>query len=282
MAGIQQLKKRLKSVNTTSQIADAMKTVSSTKFSKLSVQNRLNMNYDETLSKILEFCGEDFAGSMPAVCADAPPCYIVLGSNRGLCGNYNADLNSFAQQVTDSQNAFVILCGKATITYFNDKNIHYNESGIFPDTPKFEDYRKLFEMTKAKYEEGEISSVNIIYSKYVNTLVQTPFVRCVLPIEKSFESNAQKFMPHSFIFEPDKQTVCKALISKMIDCEFYACVIEAATGCQAATLMAMRTASDNATDAALNLTMQINKKRQSEVTAGVIETTSDMIREEAE
>ena len=280
MAGLQQLKKRLRSVNTTSQIAAAMKTVSSAKFSRLSAKNREYKEYAESLRSIFASCPAEFEADTAVQCRTAPPCYILLGSNRGLCGSYNIELNSFAEKILkEEKDSYVIVCGKAAANYFKDKKILFNSSLVFPDVPSFEDYKKLFSEVKSKYLSGEISSVNMIYSEFVNTLVQTPSVRRILPFSRPESRRASS---DSFIFEPDKETVFRALLEKLIDCDLYACVLEAATGCQAATLMAMRTAADNASQAAFNLTSQINKKRQSEVTAGVIETTSDMLRGEEE
>ncbi len=269
MAGLQQLKNRLRSIKITAQIADAMKTVSSAKLSKLTQKNKYYAEYTAALAKLSAACGVVGENSH----ANTRPCFLVLGSNRGLNGSFNSELHSFAEKTLRQQNgAVVYVCGKSAESFFCEKEIPFRYSFTFNDIPSIEDYEPLFSALIAKYLSGEITSINVIYSKYINTLKQIPEVLRVLPSEAE-ESAAAENEP---LFFPEKQAICKRVDELLIKSRLYSCALSTATGSQAATLMAMRTASDNAAQAVLSLTTEINKKRQNRVTADVIETGSGL------
>ncbi len=271
MAGLQQLKKRLRSIKTTQQIADAMKTVASAKFSKLSGKTKAYKSYTDALMQISVSCGS--TALLDNITGDSNPLYIVLGANRGLCGAFNSELHSFAEKTLKAvPNAAVYVCGRAAVNYFTEKKLPYLKEFVFSDIPATEEWHPLCIEFNKEFDNGKFTSVNVIYSNFVNTMVQTPVVKQILPRKSQILEGAA--LDDSCIFEPDLPAVQNALSEKLSDSEFYACVLSSATAYQAAALMAMRTASDNAYEAEKTLETKINKMRQTAVTAGVIETSS--------
>ena len=99
MAGLAQLKKRLRSVELSGQLAGAMKTVSSAKYAKINKLFTSYHHYAAELEKLSAMCGESLTGKFAGESADAVDCYVILGYNRGLCGGYNAELHSYAEQI---------------------------------------------------------------------------------------------------------------------------------------------------------------------------------------
>ena len=120
MAGLQQLKGRLRSVKISKQLASAMKTVASVKYSRLTAMESAYRGYAgmcRQMKKMIE---------IPASSNDdaLPRCIVVVGSNKGLCGSYNSELRTYAEdQIVTDANRLLIVTGKNAISYFSEKNI---------------------------------------------------------------------------------------------------------------------------------------------------------------
>lgn len=290
MAGLEQLKKRLRSVELSGQLAGAMRTVASAKYARINRMYAGYRHYAEEMARLAHLCGDSVIWHSHT--ADAPDCYVVLGHNRGMCGGYNAQLHAFMEEVlTKAARAgsdpadtageagqtpapLVILCGKATVAYCQERGIRYERSFLLPDVPDFDACRPLLELLESLYRGGKVRSVHLIHQHFVNTLSQVPADRLLLPLEGSGDGGQA-----DILWIPDRETVCADIGRRILDTVFFQTVLEAALGAQAATLTAMRTAYDNATESAEKLTVQINKRRQSAVTTGVIETSSGALHE---
>lgn len=279
MAGLEQLKKRLRSVELSGQLAGAMRTVASAKYARINRMYAGYRHYAEEMARLARLCGDSVIWHSGA--AAVPDCYVVLGHNRGMCGGYNAQLHAFMEEVlTKASRAgsapapLVILCGKATVAYCQERGIRYERSFLLPDVPDFDACRPLLELLESLYREGKVRSVHLIHQHFVNTLSQVPADKLLLPLEGSGDGGQA-----DILWIPDRETVCDDFGRRILDTVFFQTVLEAALGAQAATLTAMRTAYDNATESAEKLTVQINKRRQSAVTTGVIETSSGALHE---
>ena len=290
MAGLEQLKKRLRSVELSGQLAGAMRTVASAKYARINRMYAGYRHYAEEMARLARLCGDSVIWHSGA--ADMPDCYVVLGHNRGMCGGYNAQLHAFLEEVlTKAAQAgsdpadtageagqtpapLVVLCGKATIAYCQERGIRYERSFLLPDVPDFDACRPLLALLESLYREGKVCSVHLIHQHFVNTLSQVPADKLLLPLEGSGEGGQA-----DILWIPDRETVCADIGRRSLDTVVFQTVLEAALGAQAATLTAMRTAYDNATESAEKLTIQINKRRQSAVTTGVIETSSGALHE---
>lgn len=278
MAGLAQLKKRLRGVELSGQLAGAMKTVASAKFARLNKRYTTYRRYAEELELLLRRCG----GVLPPALTGEPKerrCYLVLGYNRGFCGGYNAELHAFADRVLGRDpGAVLFVSGKAAVAHFAEKKQEIERQFVLPDIPDTTDCREMLEAVLAVYLSGEVSAVHILRQRYVNTLTQTPEELQLLPIKGEWEPGA---LPE-WLLLPDRETVFAGLWRRAMEAELYGAVLETAIGAQASTLTAMRTASDNAAKTAEKLENEINKKRQSAVTSGVIETASGALFDEEE
>lgn len=277
MAGLEQLKKRLRSVELSGQFAGAMKTVASAKYARINKRYVRYRRYAEKLEAMLGQCGGELSPRLP----ESPKnrtCYLVLGYNRGFCGGYNAELHAFADRIlsTDGE-AVLLVCGKAAIAHFEERKQELAGRFLLPDVPDAADCRALFDTVLSLYLEGRVNAVRVIWQKYVNTLKQTPEVLQILPFTQREGAASTELL-----WLPDRRTVLSGLWRCAAEGLLYGTVLEAAVGAQAATLAAMRTASDNAAETAEKLELEINKKRQSAVTSGVIETASGALFDEEE
>lgn len=277
MASLRELKKHLGSVKMTGQLAGAMKTVSAAKFSRIGgVQQRYAPYADACRSVMAQF-GAALAEAYPCADPDAPPCFVVLGSNRGLCGGYNVELLRFADAALAACDRpyRLIVCGKTAIAHFRDAGVEMEQTFVLPDTAQYADCLPLVDCVRTLYTGGQISSVDIIGQKFVNMLTQTPAMSRLIPLVPEEGESVQD----DLLFVPDRDAFLRAAAETCLSSVLYSHVLDACAGAQAATLMAMRSAYDNAEQSAAALETIISRKRQAEVTASVIETSGGSFSE---
>lgn len=266
MASLEQLKKRLRSVELTKQLTNAMKTASSAKYSKI---NKLNIAYSKYANECekLSSCVTDIERNNSV--SNAKDCYLIVGYNRGLCGAYNYDLHSFSAETLQALNDFsLIVTGKNAVNYFTEKGYDFTHFET-PDVPSIDSASPLLDEIYSLYASGQAPNVYVIYQSFINTMTQKPVVKKLLPFD-----NEEITSSDNVLWLPDKQSVNRDLHHKLFLSRAFKILIEGALGAQAATLMAMRTAVDHANDTQTKLNIEIQKKRQSAVTTSVIETSS--------
>ncbi len=324
MAELGQLKKRLRGVELSGQLAGAVKTAAS---AKLSILNRLYSayrTYTEELESIVNSLftydedspaadekekadsmhssstfGSSTSGSSPFGSShhgehtlspverkdedsdgQFKPCYIIIGHNKGLCGSFNSELHSYADEyIAKHGNGKLYVCGKCAIAYFEGKATA-DKTFVFSDIPKAEQCKPLFDqIIHALMFEG--ASAILIYQQFINTLTQTPAVKILNPpAKRNFNTRGRKNTEvHDILCVPDRMTVETEIQRKFYETILYKIVLESALSAQSATLTAMRTAYDNAVETAETLENEINKTRQRAVTTGVLETAFGMASE---
>ena len=274
MAGHEQLKKRLRGVRLSGQLAGAMKTVASAKYAKA---NKQFISYRHYLHKLERLCGlyDRHDLSVP----EGKSLYIVLGFNRGLCGAYNAELHAFAASVIAAEpGALVAVCGKQAISYFAEKGIGADRTFVFSDIPSQEELAPLYEYATGKLAAGEVDRVMLVRQNYVNTLTQKPVCTPLLPITGDRATEGE------LLLLPDPATVRSRLLDQLAKGRLYRAALEAALrllkpgGVIAVALYYGGTNGYGERDEA-KLEHEINRKRQSAVTTGVIETSAGAFME---
>lgn len=267
MATVQSLKKKLQTIRSTTKLTRAMKTASTVKYSKLSsIYSEYEKFADEYL-RLYESYGREFNSAIACTNPDAPCCYVVITSNKGMCGAFNTELLGFFTELY--KEGIVVSCGKKATEYFEKKSVAVEKSFVFDAIPGYDQVKELFGYIRTLMEEGKISSVKTVYPEYINMIKQTPVCKELFAAE---EKTADSEAP---IFVPDRETVIKSLAEKIFLSVLYKRVLETALGAQASTLTAMRSAYDTACEYSAKLETEMNRKRQSQVTADVIEISSE-------
>ncbi|MBR5746649.1 MAG: F0F1 ATP synthase subunit gamma [Clostridia bacterium] len=273
MATLRELRKRLRSVKSTGALAGAMKTVSTAKYSRLSSALQAGEEYTrccETLVSLL--------GGLDIDCDSlhgAPALYVLFSGNRGLCGGYNSELFVFFSDLrkTLPDSCVYAACGRTAREYCREKKINLSYEFEVPDVPTFADAQRVSEYFRCLYSEGAVSEIIFVYQKFENMLKQTPAASVFLSAETQPD-----ICEGDVIYIPDRATVAESALPLCFDEKVYSHLLKCASGAQAATLMAMRAAYDNAGATSAALETAINRRRQTEVTAGVIETSSDFYK----
>lgn len=271
MPTIQNLKKKLKVILSTQKLTQAMKTASTVKFSKLYAIYSDYEKYEEQCNNIYRSYRKDLNSVFSINNPHAPVLYIVISSNKGLCGSFNTELISYFENILHNEkiDPVIFCCGKNITDYSDNKKIAYNQSYILSDIPSYSDAQEVFNDIKELMEGGKISAVKIIYPKYQNMMKQSPVCEDLF----AFDEESSEYEEPLFI--PDKQTFLINIAEKILISILYKRILETALGAQAATLTTMRNAYDTACEYGAQLETQINRKRQSQVTADVIEISSD-------
>lgn len=269
MPSIQSLKKQLRGIRSTQKLTKAMKTIATVKFSKLNTLYNNYSEYGKQCERIFENYGADIVDSIFKSDLNAPIAFIVIASNKGLCGNFNTELLKFAcEKMQKFDNYLLFACGKKAINFFKAKNMPVEKEYILNDIPSYDECCSVIDDILEMQQKGKVSEIHLIYPEYINVMRQKPVLR------ELFASDIMDKHIDAFCI-PDKNTIIEKITKTVFHSMFYGHVLEAATGAQAATLMTMRSAYDTATEYLFMLEGQINRKRQSAVTADVIETSSE-------
>ena len=277
MANLQLLRKRLKSVISTGQMAEAMKTVASVKYSKCSKLLKDFEDYSFACAALLEMTG---TGAFERSCTEVKnrSCFVLLTTSRGFCGGFNNEnLKFFRNELEkEKEKPLVIVLGEKGIRYCREAGMEF-ETASCSDIPSFEEAKALTERLLEIYKSGEADKVYIIAQRFINMMTQVPEKFPLLP---PAENPANKAAEESTLFLPDRETAFEASALSSLTAGIYGIMLGHAAGAQGATVVAMRSACDNAEETSKKLDTMINRIRQAEVTNSVIETSSSARSEE--
>ena len=281
MATLGELKKRLSSIRMTGQMAGAMKTASAAKFARISGGLSRFEGYAAACRDVTERFGDALTTVYPPADPAAPRCFVLLGSNRGLCGGYNMTLYEYADRILREAGEYrLVAVGRHAVNRYRELGFPLAGEFVLPDTASPDDAAPVFEAVKKMYLAGEVSSVEILWQRFVNMLNQEPSRRRLLPVPagEAGRTASGGGDADGMLWVPDRACVLRAAADVCLGADFSACMLEAAAGSQAATLVAMRAAYDNAEESSAGLEADIAHQRQSEVTASVIETSGGNAR----
>jgi F-type H+-transporting ATPase subunit gamma len=205
--------------------------------------------------------------------------YIIVTSDRGLCGGLNVNVFKKAVQSMKEYNdrgVEVDICalGSKAITFFKSYGGNVvaakNQLG---DTPEIADLIGSVKLMLDSFAEGKVDRLYIVGNEFVNTMTQTPFVEQVLPLKAEDDD---KLMNHhwDYLYEPDAKALLESLLRRYVESQVYQAVVENNACEQAARMLAMKNATDNAGDLIDELQMVYNKARQAAITQEISEIVS--------
>lgn len=270
MATEQALKKKLRVIRSTGKLTRAMKTISTVKYSKLNSLYGIYEKYAVGCNELYETYRSELNSTFSVKNPAAPVCYVLISGNKGMCGGFNTELFNFFHAELEKENkGFVLVgCGKKAEVFLASRDYFAEEIFIFDDVPSYEKSKELFMLLKGLLAEGKISGVKTVYQSYVNMMLQKPVCLDLFCFEKEKEPE------ESPLFVPDRETFIKNSADGVLTSILHKRILESALGAQAATLITMRSAYDTACEYSAQLELEINRKRQSRVTADVLEISS--------
>lgn len=285
------IRRRIKGVKGTGKITRAMEMISAVKMRR-AVERALAMRpYAQSALSVLHRVTEAVEREDHPLLVERPvkkELYIVITSNRGLCGSFNAQVLKKlreARQADREREAVFITLGKK-----GEQAVRRMKGEIlasFPhvfDYPRVTDMRPVTRILLEEFQSGRVDRVVMVYTDYVSALVQKTKLRVLLPV---IEKDAKKMLDEiglstdtgvagDFLIEPFPAQVLETLIPRLIEAELYHAVLESNASQEAARMVAMRSATDAAKEMVADLTLTYNQLRQQKITQEIAELSAGM------
>jgi F-type H+-transporting ATPase subunit gamma len=287
MAGqLKEVRNRIKSVQSTQQITKAMKMVSAAKLRRAQDAILQMRPYASKLQEMLSNIVSNVDGGASISLAEARPVkkalLIVITSDRGLCGAYNANIQKMAltaineryTEVKNAGNLTIWAIGKKGAEFFQKRGFHVDTR--FRDTflqLSFEGVQACAQAAVQAYQQKEFDAVEIVYSEFKNAASQVFVAEQFLPIPKN-EPVKGKSKKADFIFEPHQDQLIAELMPKILNTQLYKAVLDGNASEHGARMTAMDKASENANELLKSLKISYNRARQAAITTELTEIVS--------
>lgn len=286
MGTLRQIRRRIRTIQNTAKITRAMELVAASKMRHAQLSALAARPYAEKMRSVLADLAETVALADPETlhpllrrAAEVKSIEIIMITpDRGLCGGLPSSLNRRAAQVILDQQAEgrsvsvrAVAAGRKGRDFMRrtGQNIVAEFIGI-GDRPGYEDVRPIAQVAIQDFTEGLVDEVCLIYSHFVNTVVQWAEVFKLLPVEPPEE---KKTLAIDYIYEPDREAVLAELLPRYVERQVYEAMLEAIASEQSARMVAMRNATDNANELMRDLTLVYNKARQESITSELLDIT---------
>lgn len=276
------IKTKIASTKNTSQITNAMQMVSAAKLGRSEEAARNFQVYAQKVRKLLTdiLHGNGSGGSTNPMLISRPvkkTGYIVITSDRGLVGGYNASILKAVMELTEEYHPngddFEVICiGGMGADFFKARGIQpiYELRGL-ADQPSFDEVRKIISKTIEMYQNELFDELYVCYNHHVNTLTSQMRVEQMLPIVDLDPNEADEEYSLTFELETSREEILEQLLPQYAESMIYGAIIDAKTAENAAGMTAMQTATDNAKKVINDLTIQYNRARQAAITQEITE-----------
>lgn len=276
-SSMQDIKRRIKSVNSTEHITNAMKLVSAGKLRKAKATfEKTNENFHYITHSIAEIFNNSSGIPKQYLMGNREiktTCYIIVTSCKGLCGAFNSNIIKEAEKEikSDWEKPVIVAIGTKGKEYFEKRGYDiYSEYLAPPESISFLETQKMSRPIIEMYNSGEIDEVVLIYTSFISSLEQEVKNVTLLPFDIEHDPEIMK-LERSVEYEPSVDAVFNYLVPKYVEMMIYAAVVESATCEHAARRMAMENATDSARDMLDSLSLYYNRARQSAITDEIIE-----------
>ncbi|MBI2745392.1 MAG: F0F1 ATP synthase subunit gamma [Burkholderiales bacterium] len=279
MAAGKEIRGKIKSVENTKKITKAMEMVAASKMRKAQQRMRAARPYSEKVRNIAANLGKanpEYTHPFMRVNDAKTAGMIVVTTDKGLCGGLNTNvLRGVTNKLRELQGEGVgmqaVAIGNKGLGFLNRIGAKVvSQSTQLGDTPHLEKLIGPVKVLLDAYARGELNSVYLCYTKFINTMKQEPVVTQLLPLSAAkMEAEAQASGPQhgwDYIYEPDAQAVIDELLLRYVEALVYQAVAENMASEQSARMVAMKAATDNAGSVIGELKLVYNKTRQAAIT----------------
>ena len=283
MANLKEVRNRITSVSSTQQITSAMKMVSAAKLRRAQDAIVQMRPYASKLKEILENLSASLNSSEGIYSKQRDVknvLLIVITSNRGLCGGFNANINrtvnrmireEYAAQAKEG-NVKVLAIGKKATDFFSKQANVYggNHNDVYLKL-NFVSVSAIAEKVMKEFADGNYDKVEVVYNQFKNAAVQYVITEQVLPIVPPKKKANESKAANDYIFEPNKEDLVLDLIPKTIKIQLYKALLDSHASEHGARMTAMNKATDNAGEILKALRLEYNKRRQAAITGEILE-----------
>ena len=286
MPSTRDIRRRIKSVKSTAQITKAMQMVASSKMLKAQ-QGAINFRpfaamAGELMSHLAADTG-DYCHPLMETREVRKRVVVLVSTDKGLCGALNSNLFREVSKYDTTTTQFIAV-GKKAAQFLARTRRKLVAEFTYHDTPTYSECEAISKFVRDMFLKGEADAVDVLFTRFINTLSQRPDARELLPIgsAESLVTEARGQAPKEpaerqridFLFEPDPATVMDRLVLFFVDFRVAQILLEAKASEHSARMVAMKNATDNADQLVKHLTLEYNKLRQANITKELLEISS--------
>lgn len=292
MGKTREIKKRIKAVGNIRRITKTMQMIATAKFSAAQQRAVASRPYTDALFELVAGLAKALSElkhpllSGPEKKVAGKPLTLILTSDRGLCGPYNGAIlrtaMAFARENPANRAGFIELVGKKGAGFLKYNNVPVSQAHTFGDKPSYEAVEALAQNYMDRFTAGEITSVHIVYMKFLSAGKQVPTVMQLLPfkadaLEKHTPGKVEKASGESaasttqYEFSPDAAQLLGELLPAAVKAVLFQCFNDAVVSEHVARMVAMKAATDNAGKMGKRLTRTFNRARQAQITTELTE-----------
>jgi F-type H+-transporting ATPase subunit gamma len=281
MESTREIRRRIRSIDSTAQITKAMQMVAASKMRRaqeaaISLRPFVKLLYG--MQRVAAANAIDFRHPLLAARTVRKRAILLISSDRGLCGGLNSNVFRLAT-VYDPATTVFITAGRKAAQFVSRTRRQLAADFPYGDTPKFPEARAMAAMARDMFLNGDVDEVRVIATRFVNTLTQQAVDLEYLPLARITSLNIPDVPedPHpaadgaAFVFEPDAPSVLAYLFDHFLNIFLYVVLLNAKASEQSARMVAMKNATDNAETIIEELTLSYNKLRQGRITQELLE-----------
>ena len=287
MATAREIRRRIRSVKNVAQITRAVQMVASSKMRRAQERVVASRPYSDELMRLVARLAKQASEEEDLPLMTSRPVrrvgVVVISPDRGLAGGLPGNINRrVAQLATDLRReagnsslpiSYVAVGRRGRDFLARTQQPLIAEFTNLGDQPAQADVRAIARAVSDAYLNGDVDRVLLVYPKFVSTVVQTPTVIQLLPVEPPEEAETNGPTPQ-YIYEPNAAEIFEALLPRYIETLIYEPLLENVASFYSAQMVAMKNATDNATDLVDDLTLTYNKARQTAITTQILEVVA--------
>jgi ATP synthase, F1 gamma subunit len=273
------IRRRIRSVKNTAQITKAMQMVAASKMRKSQAAALAGRPYQEVLNRALGALRGRIDPLATPLLVDRPvhrELILVISTDKGLCGALNTNLFRELTAIDAPDPSFSAV-GRKALQFLARTRRNLLADFQVSEIPRTQEVRPIADFCVEKFLSGEVDRVRVVYSKFVNTLVQQATTAILIPVSPEELRGAEEEPTVSsgeFLFEPSEQEVLTAILPHYVSFQIFQMILDARASEHSARMVAMKNATDNAKQLVKDLTLHYNKVRQASITTELLEIAS--------
>jgi F-type H+-transporting ATPase subunit gamma len=277
LASARDYQRQINTVKNQARVFSALQTVSSVKFRKAEARVRRARPYAENVEQMMRDVADSASGDLPLLTGREVRRVAVctLTADRGLAGGFNAQVlrRTLSLRNEKDPGALQVASGRKAVAFFRFRRVELAEVFTgFTDNPTYEKAREIGRALTRLFDDEEADEVYLVYNRFESVLNQRPVVKRLLPVAPEEDDEAEEENGVSYMeYVPDAETVLKQLVPRYVETMVWQALLEGAAGEHGARMTAMKNATDNANDLVRDLTLQMNKARQAQITQEILE-----------
>ena len=274
MATARDFQRQINTVKNQARVFSALQTVSSVKFRKAEARVKRARPYAENVEQMMRDVAGNAMGDLPLLTGREVRRIAVctLTADRGLAGGFNAQVLRRTVRLRDEKDpdALQVASGRKAVAFFRFRRVDLAEVFTgFTDNPAYENAREIGSTLTRLFDDEDADEVYLVYNRFESALNQRPVVKRLLPVAE--EDDEEESNTSYMEYVPDAETVLKRLVPRYVETMVWQALLEGAAGEHGARMTAMKNATDNANDLVRDLTLQMNKARQAQITQEILE-----------